>query len=364
MKYPPRPPSAHELQQGKLRLKTVGSTHLGPLDVSNATFKRSSRDTPHGFADAVSAQRRGVTELRAHLNENGGVTGPAATYARDSMNEWARRAHNTVSGLTPSMQRRYGADATRLLYDNWRADSPQSRKGAADTLVELVEASNNTPRTGVKVYDQSSKLDPMSVLLQQGGAKAMGKFAYRMNPVQSRPSFVTGEVSRLSLNLDASEAPQMVKRMVDVVQTHPDSVRQSKIMGPGNIGKRVDDAVVYLGMNRPTVAEGQRIDQALSHGFQGPQARATPPGMEPLSPISAYAEYMPGTSSSHGNNRGAFVEQVIDQKSRGQQAPVGELMSRALQQGGYDPQQPSRISLQQTLKNAMAARRKGMGYDT
>ncbi|MBL8277841.1 MAG: hypothetical protein JNL93_14155 [Pelomonas sp.] len=358
-------PTAQELQAGKLALRPVRKASLGPLDVSQTSLGRAVGDTPHGFADAVRGMRDGITQLRAHLNDQGGISGPAQTYARTSMNEWARRTHQAVSGLEPAMQHAYAGKATRVVYDNWRAEAPQARTDAQATLQTLITKSRQSQRTGVEVYDQASKRSPASVERHKGEEGALNRFAYRMNPIQGRAKDPSGASSRLSLNFDVAQGAQMVKRIIDVVQSQPAVVRQSKIMGPGTIGKRVDDAVVYLGMNKPSVDEARRVDHALSSGVQPPARRAAPPGMEPLSAVSAYAEYMPNTSSSHGNNRGAFVEQVVQAQALGSTQSTSTLMAQALSTGGYHPAQPSRIMtpMQRLLTNEMAARRRAMGYE-
>lgn len=177
-------------------------------------------------------------------------------------------------------------------------------------------------------------------------------------------------------------------------------------MGPENIGSRVDDAVVYLG-KEPDVENAKRIDKALSKGMGQPKLGAAPPGMESLSPISSYAEYMPGTSSSHGSNRGEIVRKTVTEKLlgatfsgvleqqvdryKGRRHPpethqlVGavmghdpttrtmtastssthEIMGQSLEKAGYNPAKPSRIQTptQSHLKQALAKRRSAMGYE-
>ncbi|QNM98549.1 T3SS effector HopA1 family protein [Chitinimonas koreensis] len=355
-----------DLKRQKTALKPVGRASLGPLDVSGTSIRRSGNDTAHGFTDMIAATRRGITSLRGDLNASGGVSGGPANYARKSMDQWAYRTHNVVSSLqSAQMQSRYTGDVTRALYDNWRADHPQSQEHAERTFDRLDRLHQAQGISKVKVYEQGSKLSPSEMRRQRGSDAAMHAFAYRMNPENEPRKHRSGASSRLSLNIDVNEAPEMALNMVNVVRQRPDLVRQSKIMGPSNIGKRVDDAVVYLGVKRPDVNDGRIVDQALRKDIQGPTLRATPPGMEPLSKVSGYAEYLPKSSSSHGNNRGEFVEKAVRAKLGGDKRGMSALMGEALDRGGYDPYQPSRIrtSAHARLKNAMAARREAMGYD-
>lgn len=355
-----------DLKRQKTALKPVGRASLGPLDVSGTSIRRSSNDTAHGFTDMIAATRRGITSLRGDLNASGGVLGGPANYARKSMDQWAYRTHNVVSSLqSAQMQKRYTGDVTRALYDNWRADHPQSQRDAVQTFHQLDSLHQVQHMTGVKVYDQGTKYSPAKMLRKHGADKAMHAFAYRMNPENEPKKHRSGASSRLSLNFDVNEASTMALNMVDTVRRRPDLVRQSKIMGPSNIGKRVDDAVVYLGVKRPNVNDGRIVDQALHQGIRGPALRATPPGMEPLSNVSGYAEYLPNSSSSHGNNRGEFVETAVKAKLGGDKRGMSALMGETLDKGGYDPYQPSRIktTAHERLKNAMAARREAMGYD-
>lgn len=368
-----------ELVRKKSALKTVKSVDLGPMDTSGRSFKRKKNSETgqyhagHEFADLMTSMRRGITEMKASMLENKGVNSSDPDYARSSMNEWARRTHNVLQGHAGAEE--YVDQATRSIYDNWRApgsarSSSEQDTKASETLSALEEVSSRRKETGVKVYDQSTKLSPSRARRKHGTdykgktVDAYGNFAYRINPTESRPKAPSGKMSRLSLNMEMDDAPQMAKRMAHVVETEPDLVRQSKMMGPKNIGSRVDDAVVYLGQE-PNIQNAKRVDRALSHGMGMPHFDTAPPGMESLSPLSSYAEYMPGTSSSHGSNRGEMVKDVVQQKLRGSSKGTHELMGTALESAGYHPGKPSRIlsDTDKHLRTQLAARRRAINPD-
>ena len=297
-------PKADDLKRARSALKTVKAVDLGPIDTSGRSFKRAkngSGGTPyqsgHEYTDMMVSMRRGITEMKASMHENHGVNSGDPLYARNSMNEWARRTHNVLQGHAGAED--YVDQATRSIYDNWRAPGKsmtltEKRVKAQATLTALTEVSDETPVTRVKVYDQTTKLSPRQALAKHGGTHkgrqvdAFGNFAYRINPKDSRGKAPSGKMSRLSLNMESGDAPDMVKRMASVVKDERELVRQSKIMGPENIGTRVDDGVVYLGQE-PDINNAKRIDKALSKGMGQPMFASAPPGMESLSGISSYA---------------------------------------------------------------------------
>jgi hypothetical protein len=379
-----------ELQQGKLKLKKAGLEKgdrfgLGPVNMGqHDTVKRHKGMEGHEYADMVASMRRGITSLRADLNDQGGVQGDDKTYAKTSMDEWARRTYNVV-GTGGKYKANYTEDVTRALYDNWRADSTgaeNDRKeheiGLFRTLSQLQLGKEDQ---GVDVYDQKTKRPPHEVLHHEDIDSALGKFAYRMIPNRGRKQDDFG-MSRFSLNMEVEQSSDYAKRMYDQVSKDPENINQAKIMGPSSIGKRVDDGVVYL--NRPDVEQAQTVASNLADEV-GPSVRSIPPGMEQIRPGVSYAEYMPNSSTSHGENRGEIIANAVRERMQEDASPnkkslVSDLVGKHTLEKGYDPKQPSRIRPQlflpekvrrvrqatgygNLLAEKMNQRRRGMGYE-
>jgi hypothetical protein len=361
-----------ELQQGKSKLKKAGLKRadrfdLGPLDMGQHTVKRHEGMEGHEYADMVASMRRGITSLRADLNENEGVRGDDQAYARTSMDEWARRTYNVV-GTGEQYKKRYTEDVTRALYDNWRADSHEAEKDRVPHERKLFRTLDklNTEKheSGVKIYDQESKLPPNDVLYNEDVESAFGKFAYRMMPVEKRPRDKGGK-SRFSLNMEVDQSADYATRMRDQVSSDPENINQAKIMGPSHIGKRVDDGVVYL--NEPNVETAKSVASNLAQGMGQPSVRSIPPGMEPILPGVSYAEYMPKSSSSHGRNRGEIIANAVHERMEEDASPnpktsISDLVGKHIVAKGYDPEQPSRIDLKAMLDKRVKKSRQETGY--
>ena len=397
-----------DLRRARTRLSRVDEVGLGPLDVSEAELDRRPQVTGEGFtgheyADALAATRRGITLLRAQLNER--VRGNPETtpgflqqamavrrqamgyddwrdnyrdvvavgdpnYARESLEEWTRRSANASAGL-PNY---YLEDVTRALYDNWRPDNDDAthRDGAIRTFDELKRLERGRRRTRVKVYAQErNRRGPTRLEREDGLDAALSPFSYRINPDPGRPFDRSGEKSRLSLNMDVQDGAHNARRMRETVRRDPRRVNQSKIMGPASIGKRVDDGVVYL--NRADIQWGGRVATRL--GLRGPAVNVAPPGMHLLAPGVSYAEYAADSSTSHGESRGQLVNSAIraqrDAEQQGNdEDSLTDFLGRAVERAGYDRNRPDLLAgtreeraTRRMISAAMARRRKAMGYD-
>ncbi|WP_346017048.1 T3SS effector HopA1 family protein [Pseudenhygromyxa sp. WMMC2535] len=380
-----------------------GGVSLGPLDVSGNKLWRTSRMAGHQFAEIVERQRRGLLILRSRRTDSPVAVGDF-TYARRSMIEWATVAAMVCEGLGPN-DRELVVDIVRSLYDNWRDapnESENDRVGHANQTFQVIEGLGDrrvrsASRKGMNVYAQAFEglgekvkpsdydkrmgripgevkklkrgLEQLFILyhgcrnrrkkkelrrkiesrvkrirklesIHRSGDSRLSTFAYRMNPTVRRDA-QDGNSARLSLNMDVGEGGANARKMYGAVSKGSRLISQSKIMGPANIGKRVDDGVIYL--RRP----GLRVAEAVSGelGLTGPRQNATPPGMEPISRGVGYAEYTARDmgGGSHGESRGAMVTNAVMARLGGDMRPMAEILGEVLERKGYDPIQPSFI---------------------
>ena len=370
-----------ELSRGKRDLRRVDRVGLGPVDVSGRGLRRRNdsrtRFTGHEYADALAATRRGITLLRADLDERvqggDGVVVEDPNYARESLEEWTRRSANASAGL----RSHYIDGVTRALYDNWRpgSDEPRHRGDEIRTLNHLKRLEGQRGRTGVKVYAQErNRRGPTQVEHEDGLDAALSPFAYRINPVTGRRRDASGEKSRLSLNMDVQDGAYNARRMRETVRHDRRRVNQSKIMGPANIGKRVDDGVVYL--THPGLDSARRVAARL--GLRGPNVSVAPPGMHLIAPGVSYAEYARGSSTSHGESRGELVNAAVRAKRRAERQGRNDVSTSALlglevTGAGYERMRPHLLADPQSqhaqrdehrrLRRLLAERRRAMGYD-
>ncbi|NVB39223.1 DUF4157 domain-containing protein [Pseudenhygromyxa sp. WMMC2535] len=397
--------SAEALVEGRSRLRSVGRVNLGPIDVTGHRFVRPNAMPGHEFADLVASLRQGIAISRGRREDLPVVAGDTA-YARESMNEWARMAAMVSEGHVTDdegMVRRI----VRLLYDNWRNvsdDSDQAHRRHAEQAFKSLEnlgkqnAPQNAPhgdpramnvhaqaferagmvspheyqakmeevharikylegkieelKIGLDATDDAdevrglrevmrnreNELDNLRSFSAMAGDK-LSTFAYRMNPAVARGQR-RGTFARLSLNMDSRSGAENVRKIHGSVSRDTGNIEQSKIMGPMNIGRRVDDAVVYL--KQPGLKKARGVSNQLN--LTGPELNTAPPGMDPIASGVAYAEYVEGSSSSHGNNRGEMITNAVMARLGARSGePMAEILGGLMEQAGYNPNRPSRV---------------------
>nr|WP_172304250.1 DUF4157 domain-containing protein [Pseudenhygromyxa sp. WMMC2535] len=398
--------SAEALVEGRSRLRSVGRVNLGPLDVSGNSLRRMNTMEGHQFAELVERLRRGILILRM-MRTDSSVDDGDTGYAKNSMLEWSRFAYMVCEGLAPENRDviesviRSLYDNWRGAPDEGTAHREEMATQTFEALedlyfrgLELGEQIDGEPsrkkarkarRHGVDVFAQQfehegKKISPTefkerreslidehdeiismlksgeydevdSRFLKSEMAKVkkkmkerdhMSTFAYRMNPAVRR-KVSKGGGARLSVNMDIGNAEGNARKLLKVVSKDTTNIYKSKIMGPANIGKRVDDAVIYL--RRPGIAGAKEV--ARQANFTGPKRGTAPPGMEPIAPGVAYAENVEDSSSSHGANRGEIILNVIisklNAKRRGKDVSIGEILDNWLEYHGYDAARPSLI---------------------
>lgn len=383
------PPSAAQLQRGRRALKNVDNVSLGPLAAGKGTFGRKERDSAHGHTDLAVRLRREIAEVQDDLAQPGsadtaGGTSrarqpqrPGRDYARTSMDQWARRTMQVVAHHPePAMAKAYAANVAYQLYQNWRSPEPTHDTAAtpqggaaggagherAQHLTRALQGlvshgrSDARRRSGVVVTQgqglispgtmrqdifpapprrgkqQASAIDSM-YLMQREAYMADGK---RLNPSDA----VTR--GRLTVNFVAADAKSFIQRMHDVTSRGKE-ILQAKVPNLNEVGRRVDDGVVYLGVHKPVDYDLARKVAADIAAYM-PASPVVPPGMEPVNGAVSYAESRAGDCTSHGQSRGGMVAAAVTARLNGDARPMSALMTQELVRGGYDPQMPSRVA--------------------
>ncbi|AXF25807.1 hypothetical protein CUJ89_35940 [Burkholderia pyrrocinia] len=374
MSHGSRMPTDAQLEQGRAKLRKVRALDAGPLDATGETVGRARwreqddatglprvvEESAHDFVDAVAAMRHEIADVKASLDEQSIGSGRAATFARESMQEWAGRTHRAVAGL--EYPEAHLDDAKRKIYVNWRANgpetSPEQRRGDARAGLRALKKLDRRAN-GVDVQAQTrAGTHPAEYEKAHGEEAALGEFAYYVLPKKSREFSTEQPFARLTVNFDPDAVPAAAPRIGKVVSGRPDDVGQAKIMGPARTGERVDDAVVYMSVANPAAARD--IDAKLRKDIPPPRRPSTAPGMEPLSRTSAYAEYVEGSTGSHEMDRGEIVKQAVAGKLDGDTRPLTELMRDATERAGYDPDRPSHLAERPAGPEARV-RRSGLG---
>lgn len=265
-----------------------------------------------------------------------------------SLSEWASLVHlKAPTGAPPKALKRI----TRETYDAMApkpapaALSKRAQKAHIQTL-EALHASRDVP---LKIAPQSQdkrtadNRDSPAEYLKANPDKALGEFAYRYRPDDKRPSDPQGRSGRLTVNMNPKRS-RSVSMALGTVLSDPvanPNLRALKVMGPANIGQRVDDAVLYL--RGHDERGGKVVASNLRKELQGtPDALLDhgPPGMLRVARGISYAETVPGDSTSHGNARGKIVAAAVqDYRSLG--GAMRHHVSYRAFRSGYNPELPS-----------------------
>lgn len=395
------PPSVAQLQQGRRALKKLDQASLGPLAAGKGTFGRKENDSAHGHTDLAARLRREIAEVQDDLAhpgtaDAGGGTSrarqpqrPGRDYARASMDQWARRTMQVAAHHPePAMAKAYAANVAYQLYQNWR--SPEATHGAADAPKRGAadgvghERAQHLTRAlqGLVSHGRSDARRRSGVMVTQGAdLLAPGKMAQDMFPapprrgkqpasaidsmyLMQREAYMAGGKrlnpsgamtrGRLTVNFVAADAKSFIQRMHEVTGREKE-ILQAKVPNLNQVGRRVDDGVVYLSVHKPVERDMARRVAADIAAYM-PTSPVVPPGMEPMNGAVSYAETKVGDSTSHGQSRGDIVAATVAAKLNGDARPMSALMTQELVRGGYDPQMPSRVA-----GEASAAQKKSGG---
>lgn len=233
----------------------------------------------------------------------------------------------------------------RSLYDS-HAPTDRSPAKSRDELLGHIMTLESMNRTGkAEVYPQGKRgTTPLEHLTDKGIRKASTHFAHRIMPTDDR---AWGSSARVTMNFRPQDSTQVAQAMADEMSANQ-SVTQSKMMGPANIGTRGDDAILYMKSHdfseatRTANSMGQRVSREafVDHA---------PFGMEPIPRQRgfSYSEALPHLSSSHGTARKGIISAAVrgfrelgghrDQDAANMEGHVGYQALKA----GFNPNAPA-----------------------
>lgn len=266
-----------------------------------------------------------------------------------TLTAWASRTHQTapLNATNKELQR-----AARGIYD---AMAPTPKLPALDKTAQRahigkLQEIHAAPDIPVKIAPQSQDdrdaADRSSPArhLQRHPNTALTEFAYRFRPDDKRKRDKKGRSGRLTVNMNPERSQEVASALGGLLsdKTANPNLRALKVMGPANIGQRVDDAVLYL---RGHDERGGKVVAAnLEKALEGtPDALVNhgPPGMLRVGRGISYAETAPGDSSSHGSARKKIVASAVeDLRKIGGGDLQGHVSYRAFR-SGYNPNVPS-----------------------
>ncbi|OCA53115.1 TcdA/TcdB pore-forming domain-containing protein [Photorhabdus namnaonensis] len=169
--------------------------------------------------------------------------------------------------------------------------------------------------------------------------------AFRMLPkdFEQRHSIRTNIGARLTINVDKAHFNSLANALTQLFNDDNRGwLEQAKIMGPKNLGRRTDQAVIYL--SSAGVEHAHAIGNQLSELLPATAfIEHTPTGMYRVGKGIAYSETVAGESSSHGQSRARLIA-AAGTESLLTNTPIEKTLSRTLQTHGYDIRNPALLA--------------------
>ncbi|AOM39799.1 TcdA/TcdB pore-forming domain-containing protein [Xenorhabdus hominickii] len=149
--------------------------------------------------------------------------------------------------------------------------------------------------------------------------------------------------ARLTINVDKAHFNSLANALTQLFNDDNRGwLEQAKIMGPKNLGRRTDQAVIYL--SSAGVEHAHAIGNKLSELLPATAfIEHTPTGMYRVGKGIAYSETVEGESSSHGQSRAQLIA-VAGTESLLTNTSIERTLPRTLQERGYDIQNPALLA--------------------
>ncbi|WP_095144224.1 TcdA/TcdB pore-forming domain-containing protein [Pseudomonas sp. Irchel s3b6] len=149
--------------------------------------------------------------------------------------------------------------------------------------------------------------------------------------------------ARLTINVDKAYFNQLANALTQLFSDENRGwLEQAKIMGPKNLGRRTDQAVIYL--SEAGVEHARTIGRRLAELLPAPAfVEHTPTGMLRVDKGIAYSETAQGESSSHGQSRARLIA-AAGAEALLTDTPIEKTLQRTLQRRGYDVQDPALLA--------------------
>ncbi|PHM44306.1 TcdA/TcdB pore-forming domain-containing protein [Xenorhabdus szentirmaii] len=236
------------------------------------------------------------------------------TLEKDAYMRYSNDKPADISGLNESEQRSFVNDIKTLA----------ARTTTADILVQ---GSENT------------------ALSSQTDAALGTADAFRVIPkdFKQRHSTRSKVGARLTINVDKAHFSSLASALTRLFNDDNRGwLEQAKIMGPKNLGRRTDQAVIYL--SNAGVEHAHAIGRQLNELLPATAfIRHTPIGMYHVDKGISYSETVEGESSSHGQSRARLIAAAATE-SLLTNAPLEKTLGKTLQRRGYDVSNPALLA--------------------
>lgn len=166
------------------------------------------------------------------------------------------------------------------------------------------------------------------------------EFYFRKSNFIQKNKNRTGIKAQLTIDVDKTHFQLLTQALAKIISdSPPDWLEQAKIIGPDQLGRLTDQAVIYF--SEASLEHAQAIRRRLKT-LLPPSAfiEHTPVGMQRLDLGISYSEMPYDITTSHGQTRAniiatALTESLVTNKQ------LDKLLPRVLQEQGYDVNNPS-----------------------
>ncbi|MDX8000139.1 hypothetical protein FE394_13225 [Xenorhabdus sp. Reich] len=230
-------------------------------------------------------------------------------------------------------------------YMHYSNDRPEGisglNEGEQQSFVNYIKALSARTTTVDILVQGSEKM----ALSSQTDAVLGTADAFRILPkdFKQRHSTRSRIGARLTINVDKAHFKSLANALTQLFNDDNRGwLEQAKIMGPKNLGRRTDQAVIYL--SSAGVEHAHAIGRKLSELLPATAfVKHTPIGMYHVSKGISYSETVEGESNSHGQSRARLIA-AAGTESFLTDTPIEKTLTRTLQKRGYDVSNPALLA--------------------
>ncbi|MDX7990831.1 TcdA/TcdB pore-forming domain-containing protein [Xenorhabdus littoralis] len=257
---------------------------------------------------------------------------------------FSESGHKWTSELI-SKQKKLEQALEKDAYMRYSNDRPEGisglNEGEQQSFVNYIKALSARTTTVDILVQGSEKM----ALSSQTEAVLGTADAFRVLPkdFKQRHSTRSRIGARLTINVDKTHFNSLASALTKLFNDDNRGwLEQAKIMGPKNLGRRTDQAVIYL--SSAGVEHAHAIGRKLSELLpETAFVKHTPIGMYHVSKGISYSETVEGESSSHGQSRARLIA-AAGTESFLTDTPIEKTLTRTLQKRGYDVSNPALLA--------------------
>ncbi|AYA40386.1 hypothetical protein HZS38_07815 [Xenorhabdus nematophila] len=230
-------------------------------------------------------------------------------------------------------------------YKRYSNDKPADISGLNEDEQQSFVNYIKTLAAGTTTVDILVQGSEQTALSSQTDAALGAADAFRVLPkdFQQRHSTRSGIGARLTINVDKAHFNSLANALTQLFNDDNRGwLEQAKIMGPKNLGRRTDQAVIYL--SSAGIEHAHEIGRKLNELLPATAfIKHTPIGMYHVSKGISYSETVDGESSSHGQSRARLIA-AAGTESLLTSTPIEKTLMRTLQRRGYDVSNPALLA--------------------